>query len=107
MVIEMRNGFEAFYEPSDSELRSIWLSENTMFVIDTSALLNLYYYSENTTKHFLESLSTVSDRAWLPHHVALEYHRNRKDQIKRENSLITQVYDKIKGITKTCISSRT
>ncbi|WP_426808043.1 PIN domain-containing protein [Pseudomonas sp. WOUb67] len=74
--------------------------KTAMFVFDTNALLNLYRYRERTREELLEALEKLSDRIWIPHHVALEFQRNRLTVIAaqgRRFSEIRKVIDKAKS----------
>lgn len=69
-------------------------------MFDTNVLLNLYRYRSNTRDELLNILDKLSDRIWIPHHVALEFQRNRlsviADQNKRYND-VRRVIEKTKG----------
>lgn len=70
-----------------------------LFVFDTNVLLNLYRYHERTREELLETLEKLADRIWIPHHVALEFQRNRLTVIAaqgRRFSEIRKVIEKAK-----------
>ncbi|MFJ2568701.1 PIN-like domain-containing protein [Streptomyces sp. NPDC087568] len=46
-------------------------------MVDSSVLLDLYRVTPTARKEMLESLLTIKDNLWVPHQVALEFHRNR------------------------------
>ncbi len=48
------------------------IAEQALFVFDTNVLLNLYRYQSGTRDELLNVLAQLSDRIWIPHHVALE-----------------------------------
>ncbi|MFE2374523.1 PIN-like domain-containing protein [Streptomyces sp. NPDC059398] len=58
-----------------SEL-SLALKES-LVVIDSSVLLDLYRVTPNARKEMIDSLFTIEENLWVPHQVALEFHRNR------------------------------
>ncbi|MFJ2493724.1 PIN domain-containing protein [Pseudomonas iridis] len=73
--------------------------KTAVFVFDTNVLLNLYRYQERTREELLETLDKLTDRIWIPHHVALEFQRNRLTVIAaqgRRFSEIRKVIDKVK-----------
>jgi hypothetical protein len=78
----MRNRFPGYYRPADEQLRSLW--QNGTFVLDANVLLNVYRYSEETAHHLLNLLATIAARLWVPHQPALEFHRNRPEEIFRQ-----------------------
>lgn len=71
----MQNLFPGYYPPVDAELTELW-SKGTI-VLDTNVLLNLYRYPETARNELLDILRSVRERLWVPHHAALEFHRNR------------------------------
>ena len=79
----MKSTFKSFYKPQESELQELW--ENATFVFDTNILTNLYRYQSETTKDFLDILNKIQNKIWIPHHVALEYQRNRLGVIEEQH----------------------
>jgi hypothetical protein len=57
--------------------------------------LNLYRYSEKTRTELLEIMQKVSDRIWIPHQVALEYHTNRISVIEKQQKAYREIINKI------------
>lgn len=53
--------------------------ESSLVVLDSSVLLDLYRVTPTARVEMIRSLNTVKDRIWIPHQVALEFHRNRID----------------------------
>ncbi|MND58164.1 hypothetical protein D3C76_627280 [compost metagenome] len=101
------------YEYSDlRDYAEIW--KTAVFVFDTNVLLNLYRYQERTREELLEALDKLSNRIWIPHHVALEFQRNRLTVIAaqgRRFSEIRKVIEKAKtdltnGINNLQLSKR-
>jgi hypothetical protein len=52
------------------------LSES-LIVLDSSVLLDLYRVTPSARKEMIDSLHTVRKNLWIPHQVALEFHSNR------------------------------
>ncbi|WP_437740641.1 PIN domain-containing protein [Sorangium sp. So ce302] len=79
----MKKLFPGSYPLKDEDFKVLW-SEG-MFVFDTNMLLNVYRYSEEARKEFLDLLSSpeVAPRIWIPYQVACEYHRNL-DEVRYE-----------------------
>lgn len=91
--------FPGYYRLSDEELAKWW--DNCIFVPDANILLNLYRYSRETTDQFITILKQVSDRLWVPHQVALEYHRNRLTVIAAQAAQFDKITTKLdKAITE-------
>lgn len=92
----MKELFKSFYYPGQKELKEIWENKNTVFVLDTNILINLYRYKEKTREDFFELLTKIKDRVFLPHHVVLEYQRNRLRAIASHRSHINKFINAIK-----------
>lgn len=96
----MKNMFKQynyFYTPE--QYKDIW--ENALFVFDTNTLLNLYRYQEETRNEFLQVLNKISNRIWIPHHVALEFQRNRLIVICEQKELFSKTKKALEITTKT------
>lgn len=94
----MKEKFSGFYSLDEKELQSIWADEKTLFIFDTNCLLNLYRCEEQTQKDILAVMEKVSERAWLPFQVALEYQRNRKKVISDGLSSLQNFIESLKKI---------
>ncbi len=97
----MKNTFFEFYKLDNETFKNIW--ERGLIVIDANILLNFYRYKEETKRQLFTILDKSKERIWLPHQVALEYHRNRitviKDQIKAYDDIIKQIREKTESLT--------
>jgi copper chaperone CopZ len=78
----MKDQFREYYRPSKEEFEKLW--EECLFVLDTNILLNFYRYSDKTNKDFFSILEKISDRLWIPYHVAYEYQKNRLSVISEK-----------------------
>lgn len=85
----MKGLFPQYEDSSDQDYGVIW--KNALFVFDTNVLLNLYRYQAGTRDELLNVLGQLSDRIWVPHHVALEFQRNRLKVIAEQNKRFTEV----------------
>src|ERR1700674_44584 len=85
----MKASFREWYPYTAGELRAIWQSARV--VLDTSVLLGMYRYPQTTLDEFLTTLGLIEDRLWLPHQVALEYHRNREDRIPEQRDVLERL----------------
>lgn len=59
--------------------KELW--ESSVFVFDTSSLLDFYYYSDSTQKKIFSILKSQENKLWLPNHVFYEYNKHRKKKI--------------------------
>lgn len=71
----MLKSFPEYNSLSPEVLKNLW--EKALFVFDTNILLNLYRYSDETSKKFLETIIGLKPRVWLPFQAGIEYHKNR------------------------------
>ncbi|PQJ61813.1 PIN-like domain-containing protein [Photobacterium angustum] len=92
----MKSNFKSFYKPQSEELTDLW--NNAIFVFDTNILTNLYRYQSKTTEDFLKVLSQIQDRIWIPHHVALEYQRNRLGVIEEQHNKFAETKSTINNM---------
>ncbi|MEH6904052.1 PIN-like domain-containing protein, partial [Bacillus safensis] len=83
----MREKFREFYFDRDNE--KIW--QDSIIVLDTNVLLNLYRFTKETSDQILGLLQEYSEKLWIPHQVALEYHYNRKSVIIEQSGSYEQV----------------
>ncbi|WP_459918879.1 PIN domain-containing protein [Desulfocicer niacini] len=97
-----KNFFE--YNPLGlDDISTLW--NQAIFVFDTNVLLNLYRYSRETSNKFVQIISDLSDRIWIPYQVGFEFNENRlvaiTDQIdsystfeKKLNELSSEIENK-------------
>lgn len=84
------------YSYSHDEYQKIW--GTALFIFDTNTLLNLYRYQSKTKDEFLQVLEKISDRIWIPHHVALEFQRNRVRVICEQKELFSKTKKAIESV---------
>jgi hypothetical protein len=99
----LKNTFLEYNPLSKIAIQELW--EKAIFIFDSNVLLNLYRYSDETLTKFLETISLLKDRVWLPYHVGFEFHKNRlgvigdqkkryEDFDKRINDIIGEIENK-------------
>ncbi|WP_349782336.1 PIN-like domain-containing protein [Xanthomonas arboricola] len=102
----MKNLFPGYVKNSIDQ-REIW--GTSLFVFDTNVLLNAYRYKRSARDALLNAIKSLGNRAWIPYHVALEYHRGRLsviatqisqfDQLQKNlTTAIDQVQESVKSI---------
>lgn len=84
---KLREKFREFYFDKDD--KKIW--EESIIVLDTNVLLNLYRYTKETSDQIIGLLQKYRDNLWMPHQVALEYHYNRKSVIIEQSGSYKKV----------------
>lgn len=90
----MKQTFKEYHKYTDREFKHLW--ENCVFVFDTNTLLNMYRYSRDTVKQYLDILSNLktSKQLWIPYQVGFEFYENRLNVINEYE----KSYDEILSI---------
>jgi hypothetical protein len=87
----MKEKFKGYYKPTQDEFAKLW--NKCIFIFDTNILLNIYRYSESTRVLFLDILTKLKDRIWLPYQVAQEFHERRLEVIKEQQDAYDDIID--------------
>ncbi|HDS1368459.1 TPA: PIN-like domain-containing protein [Stenotrophomonas maltophilia] len=90
----MKELFPSYYTPGEEEISLLW--KNATFVFDTSVLLQLYRLPDKTQQQALSILERLKGRVWIPHHVALEYHRGRVRSILEARDVVEKLVSPIR-----------
>lgn len=85
----MKGLFPQYDDLAEKNFGIAW--KQALFVFDTNVLLNLYRYQAGTRDELLTVLGQLSDRVWIPHHVALEFQRNRLKVISEQGKRFSEV----------------
>ncbi len=99
----MRDTFRAYYRPTDAEMTKIW--QDGIIVLDANVLLNFFRYTASTREAFLEVLSRLEGKLWLPHQAGLEFHRNRLIVINGTSQVFGEVTSALEKAQKTVESA--
>lgn len=91
----MRDGFSGFYGISEDTIGDVLKSEDTVFIFDTNIFLTLYRCEEETRNQFFDIWKKVKDKCWFPHHVCLEYQRNRLNAVKGSRDSLSAIPKKM------------
>jgi predicted nucleic acid-binding protein len=75
LLLRMRSAFLSYYRPTQKEFEKLW--QECWFAFDANFLLDFYRYANETRDKILDLLEKLTNRIWLPHQAALEFHRNR------------------------------
>lgn len=95
----MKNFFPGYYKLTDKELTDLW--KDCFFVLDANTLLNLFRFSKESRDSIFELLESIKDRIWIPHQVALEYHRNIENVISSQKNEYKSIRDRcLKALQK-------
>ncbi len=91
----VREGFLGYFQPTEDEFNKLW--DDGEVVVDTNVLLNLFRWPVALRDDLLKILAERKDRLWLPHQVALEFHRGRWTVVgeqEKKFAAITQALEK-------------
>jgi len=84
--------YNFFFKISEEIEKEFW--EKAIFIFDTSSILEIYYYSEQSREQIFNNLlPTIKDRLWITSHTNYEYLKNRESIIKKTFS---EAYSKLK-----------
>lgn len=92
----MKKYFHGYYKPTNEEFDAIW--DKAIIVVDANVLLNLYTYSATTAQEVLSLFGEFVNRLWVPHQVALEYHKNRCGIILKESKRYTDIAKELEKV---------
>ena len=103
----MRETFFGYYPPTTSEYEKLW--KEGLIVLDTNVLLNFYRLPTVARDEVFSVLESLRDRLWIPHQVALEFHRKRltviaterktmADALTSASELVKAVSDKVNAL---------
>ena len=92
----MRQIFRGYYRPTEEEFSELW--EKCIFIPDANVLLNIYRYSPATCDVLINIFKEISERLWITHQAALEYHNNRLKVIETQESAYENIKEKLKEL---------
>ncbi|PHH40228.1 PIN domain-containing protein [Pseudomonas putida] len=95
----MKGLFPQYDASRQLDYKSSW--KDAIFVFDTNVLLNMYRYQKNTRDELLSVLQELSEKIWIPFHVALEFQRNRLTVIAAQGKKFSEVRKSIEKIKST------
>lgn len=74
----MKEMFKGYIHYNSEEYNRIW--NDSIIVVDTNILLNLFRYSKSTRNEILKIFKDLESRLWIPYQVGLEFFNN-KDKV--------------------------
>lgn len=81
---------DKFY-PQQSQIELLW--KDCIFIFDANALTHLYQMPKDLQTRYLDVLQRFSERIWIPHHAAAEYHRHLEQSFSDSCPSITKLHD--------------
>jgi hypothetical protein len=73
------------------ELKNIFNDNKSLIIFDTNIFLDLYSYPVGTRQSIMNSIDQLNGILWSPHHVFLEYHKNRREVIYRSKKNLDEI----------------
>jgi len=74
-MANLRDQFTPYYAPDDEAVAAAL--RTGLVTPDTNVMLAAYRFERHARDELLAALEKLEDRLWIPHQVALEFHRNR------------------------------
>ncbi|MBU1621226.1 MAG: DUF4935 domain-containing protein [Gammaproteobacteria bacterium] len=103
-MANLKNTFPGFFPKSEETIKGIW--EESIVVLDTNILFNLYRYSEKTRNELIEIMERFQDRLWIPYQVASEYFNGRLDRISEQINSYSSIKKELASIETTFTNHR-
>lgn len=94
----MREILRGHSAPTAEQYDNLW--KRGAIILDTNALLDLYRLPDIARDDLFSVLEAVSERLWIPHHVALEFERNRLSVIDAGRAATESVMQSMENLTK-------
>jgi hypothetical protein len=82
-----------------NELKEIFHDQGTLIIFDTNIFLDLYSYPLDTRNSIISSFDQVNGILWSPHHVFLEYHKNRREIIHKSKKVLEEIQSTLGSFT--------
>jgi PIN domain-containing protein len=97
-VANFSDGFLPYLPPDEARTRRVL--RDGIVVVDTNVLLDAYRYTDTAREELFAALRALGERLWVPHQVALEFHRNRSKVIASHGDAYSEVATAITDVKK-------
>ena len=95
----LRDLFPGHFQPTESDYESLW--NEALIVLDANVLLDLYRLSPESRDSYLQILSELQDRLWIPYQAAAEFLKNRLATISVQRAAFDETEKKFADLTNT------
>lgn len=89
----MKKEFPGYFSSDSNDVNDFWA--DSLLVLDSNVLLNLYRYSDLTRLEFVQVINALVGRVWIPNQVAKTYLANRVfvigEQLRRYDEAIKNI----------------
>jgi hypothetical protein len=100
MSAGLSDGFEHYLAASEEQISDS--IRNGMVVVDTNVLLDAYRFAAEARAELFGALEALGGRLWVPHQVALEFHRNRASVIAEHDAAYLEATSAIQDFRERC-----
>jgi PIN like domain len=83
-MANLRDQFAAYYAPDEEAIAAAL--RTGLVTPDTNVMLAAYRFEVQARDELLSAFEKLDDRLWIPHQVALEFHRNRLSVIAAQEA---------------------
>ncbi len=97
-MASLRDQFQHFYAPDEDAIATA--IRTGLVTPDANVLLSLYRFQREARDQLFGALEKLSERLWIPHQVALEFHQNRLNVMHEQQEFFSrteQELDKLIG----------
>jgi hypothetical protein len=101
-MASLREDFGYFYAPDDDAVAAAL--RTGLVSADTNVLLSLYRFQPRAREDLFGALEIIGDRLWIPHQVALEFHRKRLSVITGQESYFSKTAAELDSAMKEYLS---
>ncbi|MFD4461085.1 PIN-like domain-containing protein [Nocardia sp. NPDC058480] len=91
----VRSLFPGYYPPDSDELKR-FVTEG-LVVLDTNALLDIYRFTDDARSEYVQALSLLDDRLWVPHRTAHEFLDRRTTVIRSRSAERAEFNEALNG----------
>lgn len=91
----MKTKFKVYYPLTGEQKKDIFNNNDTFFIFDTNALLDVYRLGRTVSKKVIKLLKKYETQIKVPYHVAEEYHQHIYDIMIECDNLYTNLSKKI------------
>jgi hypothetical protein len=100
----MRERFQGWYKPTDSELERLW--DDGLIIPDANALLAPYRVRTETQRSLFNLLEAHAAQLWCPHQAGLEYQRNRLTVVGQQLAEYDDIRKKVESARNSLLDRR-
>ncbi len=99
----MKDVLPEWYQLEDEQRAGLLV--DAIIVFDTNSLLTLYRLSESDRSLVIDLLEALSDRIWIPHQTAFEFHKNRLEVVREQLEAYEETRGRIATLRKQIVDS--